>query len=240
MSEADDNFTVGFDPAATSALSAVTIPARPDRGHAGADGRRRPDVRRRRRQRHRRRAIRPALKWSPRVGAVYSLTPTTVLRAGYGVYWAPWNYPAPSSASSNYGQLGFTQNTVVPQTAATPTVSLTNPFPNGLVAPLGSSLGALTGAGTSISYVDQNRGAPRVQQYSVDLQKELASRMAVTVSYIGARGDDLPLGGTVDTALNVNQLDPKYMALGSASERLAAEPVLRQSRPPARWPTRRR
>ena len=33
---------------------------------------------------------------------------------------------------------------------------------------------------------------------------------------MGARGDHLPLGGTVDTALNVNQLDPKYMALGSA------------------------
>ena len=37
----------------------------------------------------------------------------------------------------------------------------------------------------------------------------------MTLSYIGARGDHLPLGGTVDTALNVNQLDPKYMALGS-------------------------
>ena len=39
--------------------------------------------------------------------------------------------------------------------------------------------------------------------------------MAITVSYIGARGDHLPLGGTNDTALNVNQLDPKYMALGA-------------------------
>ena len=71
----------------------------------------------------------PALKWSPRAGVVYSLKPSTVLRAGYGLYWAPWNYPVPSSASSNYGQLGFTQNTVSPQTAGTPTVSLTNPFP---------------------------------------------------------------------------------------------------------------
>jgi hypothetical protein len=39
--------------------------------------------------------------------------------------------------------------------------------------------------------------------------------MAVTVSYMGSRGDHLPLGGTADVALNVNQLDPKYMALGS-------------------------
>ena len=73
----------------------------------------------------------------------------------------------------------------------------------------------MTGVGTSISYVDQNRTIPRVQQYSLDLQKELAGHMALTVSYIGARGDHLPLGGTNDTALNINQLDPKYMALGA-------------------------
>ncbi len=120
MREASNNFTVGFDPAATSALSSVTIPADPVAGtparqvagglmFAGVDGNRveQGDA--------------PALKWSPRAGAVYLLTPTTVLRAGYGIYWAPWNYPVPSSASSNYGQLGFTQNTVVPQTAGTPT-----------------------------------------------------------------------------------------------------------------------
>ena len=39
----------------------------------------------------------PKVKWSPRVGVVYSLNTKTVLRGGYGLYWAPWNYPAPSS-----------------------------------------------------------------------------------------------------------------------------------------------
>jgi hypothetical protein len=214
MREASNNFTVGFDPAATNALSSVTIPADAVAGtparaiaggvmFAGIDGH----------------GIEqgnlPGVLWSPRVGAVYAITPSLVLRGGYGIYWAPWNYPAPSSSSNNYGQLGFTNNTVVPQTAGTPTVSLSNPFPNGLVAPLGSSLGTLTGVGTSISYVDQHRTIPRVQQYSADLQKELPGQMAVTVSYIGARGDHLPLGGTNDVALNINQLDPKYMALGS-------------------------
>src|SRR5262249_9137144 len=65
-------------------------------------------------------------------------------------------------------------------------------------------------------YVDQNGTAPRVQQYSVDFQRELPGNQAVTLSYIGARGDHLSLGGTVDGAVNVNQLDPKYLPLGSA------------------------
>jgi hypothetical protein len=217
IAEKNNNFTVGFDPNATSALSSVTIPgsidpsgntaARTVKGglmFAGQNGN--PTTQ----------GDPPKLKWSPRVGGVWSLDSKTVLRAGYGLYWAPWNYPVPSSTTSNYGQVGFTQNTVSPQASTTPTVNLTNPFPNGLVQPLGSAPGALSGVGTTISYVDQFRTAPRVQQYSVDFQHEMSGAMAFQVSYVGARGDHLPLGGTVDTFVNINQLDPKYLALGAS------------------------
>jgi hypothetical protein len=40
--------------------------------------------------------------------------------------------------------------------------------------------------------------------------------MAVTFSYIGARGDHLTLGGTVDTVVNINQVDPRFLSLTSA------------------------
>ncbi len=215
--EVNNNFTVGFDRTATSPLSSVVIPASvdptggtPARTAAGGlmfaglngnkDSQGNP----------------PKVKWSPRVGAVYSINSKTVLRAGYGLYWAPWNYNAPNNAISNYGQIGFTQNTPSPQTTTTPTIALLNPFPGGLVPPLGASLGALSGVGTTISYVDQYRTAPRVQQYSADLQRELPGNMAITFSYVGARGDHLPLGGTIDAVVNINQLDPKYLALGAS------------------------
>ena len=32
----------------------------------------------------------------------------TVLRGGYGMYWAPFNYPGVSTSASNYGQVGYT------------------------------------------------------------------------------------------------------------------------------------
>jgi len=212
--ETNDNFTVGFDRTAVSPVNATIAgnidptggtPVRQVLGglmFAGVNGNKTYQ------------GNPPKAKWSPRVGSVFSLNSKTVLRAGYGLYWSPWNYPAPSPTS--YGAIGYSNNTSVPQTTVTPTVSLTDPFPNGLVAPSGNSLGLLAGAGTSISFVDQNRTAPRVQQYSIDLQRELVANMAVTVSYIGARGDHLPLGGTANTAVNINQLDPKYLALGSA------------------------
>jgi hypothetical protein len=215
LAEQNNNFTVGFDQNATNALSTVTIPgdavagtaARTVKGglmYAGVNGN--PTTQ----------GNPPKVKYSPRVGAVYSINSMTVLRGGYGLYWSPWNYAAPSPTSSNYGQVGYTQNTLVPQTAPLPTVSLTNPFPGGLVQPLANSLGTLTGAGTNIAYIDQNSTAPRVQQYSVDLQRELPGNQAITISYIGARGDHLGLGGTSDTGVNINQLDPKYLALGAA------------------------
>jgi len=216
MAEKDNNFTVGFDPEATSALSSVTLPADTVAGvgprtvkgglmYAGVNGNKTTQ------------GNPPKLKWSPRVGTVYSMNTKTVLRAGYGLYWAPYNYPAPSAATNNYGQVGFTNNTILAQSPAgtAPTVSLTNPFPNGILQPQGSNLGALAGVGTTFSYVDQNSTAPRVQQYSVDLQRELPGSQAITVSYVGSRGDKLGLGGSADTPVNINQLDPKYMALGA-------------------------
>ncbi len=225
MREVNNNFTVGFDRTSSNALSGVTIPASVDPTggtaartvvgglmYAGVNGN------------NTYQGDPPAVKWSPRVGGVYTIDSRTVLRGGYGLYWAPWNYPQPSSQTSNYGQVGFTNNTVSPQTTGVPTVTLSNPFPNGLVPPLGNALGLVSGAGTTISYVDQYRTAPRVQQYSMDLQHELPHAMAIMVSYIGARGDHLPLGGTTDTVVNINQLDPKYLALGPTLNQAVANP----------------
>ena len=217
MRDYNNAITVGFDPLVTNALSSIAIPASVDptgataaRGvtgglmYAGVNGNRNYQ------------GDPPGVKPSPRVGIVYSVGASTVVRGGYGLYWAPWNYPPPGGTANNYGQVGFTSITVSPQTTVTPSVTLTNPFPNELVQPLGNTLGTtLTGVGTSISFVDQHRTAPRVQQYSADFQRELGRGMAVTIGYVGARGDHLPLGGTIDTPVNINQLDPKYAALGT-------------------------
>jgi hypothetical protein len=215
MAEKNNNFTVGFDRTATNALSSVVVPADALAGigartvtggllYAGIDGNKTTQ------------GNPTKLKWSPRVGVAYSVDSKTVVRGGYGIYWAPYNYPTPSSSANNYGQVGYTQNTVLVQSATNPTTTLTNPFPNGLVQTSKNSLGTLSGVGTNISYVDQDSTSPRVQQYSVDMQREFGGSQSVTVSYLGSRGDHLSLGGSADAAVNINQLDPKYMALGNA------------------------
>jgi hypothetical protein len=117
-----------------------------------------------------------------------------------------------------------------------PLTILDNPFPAGLQAPLGSSLGLLTGVGGNIDFIDQTKGSPRVHQYSVDLQRELAGHMAVTIGYVGATGRDIGYCGTLNSdgticGININQINPalarQLFPLGSGWDAAA----LRQSVP---------
>ena len=90
-----------------------------------------------------------------------------------------------------------------------PLTSLENPYPNGLQQPIGSSLGLLTGTGGTVNFVDQNKGDPKVHQYSIDVQRELGGNMALTVGYVGATGRDLGFGGSNPIGININQVDPE-------------------------------
>ena len=215
LSEKDNNFTVGFDPIMQSALSTVTIPADLVAGtpartvtgglmYAGVDGNKTYQ------------GNTPAVKASPRVGVVYAINHRTVLRGGYGLFWAPFNYPIPSTSASNYGQVGYSQNTILTSSRSNPT-TFDNPFPNGIQLPSGNSRRALTNLDSNISYVDQNRTAPRVHQFSVDLQRELPGNIGLTLGYMGSRSNHIGLGGSNDIGVNINQLDPQYLALGSAA-----------------------
>jgi trimeric autotransporter adhesin len=207
LQEEENRFTVAFDRSLTppGPLGSVTVNGQPVRGglvYAGVDGA------------PTQQGNQPAAKFSPRVGMVYSVNPRTVLRGGYGIYQAPWNYQFVGAA--NYGQVGYSQNTFINQGQYFPTTSLTNPFPAGVNQPRGNALGALEGVGSNIEFIDQDKGASYVQQYSIDLNRELPGNIAIGFEYNGATGRNLGLGGSNDGSLNINQLDPQYLALGGA------------------------
>jgi len=126
----------------------------------------------------------PAIKVSPRLGVTFAANPSTVFRGGYGVFYSPWQYNA-----TNHGQIGFSRQTSVSQSSAeteVPITTLDNPTPGGLLQPVGSSLGLLTGVGGDINFVDQNKGAPIVHQYSFDVQRELPGGIGLLIGYQGA------------------------------------------------------
>jgi hypothetical protein len=146
------------------------------------------------------------IKLAPRIGLTYAINKDTVLRSGYGLFYAPWNF-----ATGQHGQIGFARSTSINQTPSENSVPITvldNPYPSGLQQPTGSALGLLTGVGGNVDFIDQTKGNPKVHQYSVDVQRELPGNMAVTIGYVGASGRDIGYGGTVDAAININQIDP--------------------------------
>jgi hypothetical protein len=158
-------------------------------------------------------------KFGPRAGFAWSVDPKTVVRGGYGLFWAPHQYPGIGATS--LGTRGFTQRTDLVATTdggLTPCAgcSIVNPFPGGLSQPTGSADGILTGAGGSVQFVDQFRKSAYVHQYSLDLQRELPGRVVAGIGYIGATSRHLGLGGNDDATLNINQLDPRYQSMGSA------------------------
>jgi hypothetical protein len=206
LREKEDRFTVAFDRSAVSPLAALTgLPLRGGLRYAGVDGA------------HDYQGHPSGLRFSPRIGAAWTLDPRTVLRGGYGLFWSPWNYPY--SVSLNYGQIGYSRQTGMRhKDQLTPSASLDDPFPEGLLQPVGNSLGLLTGVGGDIAYVSQDRKSPRVQQYSIDLQRELPGQISASIGYTGTRGDNMSYGGGLPggVGVNINQLPVSALALGSA------------------------
>jgi hypothetical protein len=128
------------------------------------------------------------------------------VRGGYGISFIPVK------------GTGFTQRTGFASTTSmvtsidgglTPYDTIANPFPNGLNRPTGSSLGALTGLGTSVTGQLRDFKAGYAQQWNLTLQYEPWANWLVEGAYIGNKGVHLITGD------NLNQLAPQYMALGN-------------------------
>ncbi|MBI4908481.1 MAG: TonB-dependent receptor [Acidobacteria bacterium] len=158
-------------------------------------------------------------KMAPRIGVAYQLNSKTVLRGGWGLFWAPT-----FALGSPFNSEGITATTS-PATSIdgnkTPALSLSNPFPNGLDKPVGNTLAALTGIGKPMTIFDPNATSTRVQQFSFDIQRELKAGWVMSVGYAGSRTSHL----TWTTAsLNFNQLDPVDFSQGAALTQAVANP----------------
>src|ERR1022692_1699226 len=119
--------------------------------------------------------------FAPRIGGAFQLTPRTVLRAGIGWFYLPFvdaRSSTVSSAAAPLSQAGFSSTTVM-QTSLNglPFNSFTNPFPQGVVQPVGSSLGLTTLLGQAISAADVNERRGLSRQFQVSLQRELPAKV---------------------------------------------------------------
>jgi hypothetical protein len=153
-------------------------------------------------------------QFGPRFGAAYQATSKTTVRAGIGIFYAPMVFAYNDAAP------GFTQTTSYVASNngnATPANSLSNPFPTGILQPIGSSQGAATDLGQTFSYINPNKaGGGTVYQFSTDIQQEVGQGIVVEVGYIGSRSTGLTPYPTGTGVLPINQLTPAQLALGAS------------------------
>ncbi len=121
---------------------------------------------------------------SPRVGIAWTpakLGGNTVLRAGIGIFVVPNGIPV-------LNQEGFSQTTQLSATNdnfLTPSATLSNPFPNGIVTPSGSSKGASTFLGQQLTFFNPNAANPYSFRWNLGVQRQLPGQVVLEVAFIG-------------------------------------------------------
>ncbi len=145
--------------------------------------------------------------FAPRISAAYKLTNKLVARGGFGVFYLPL---------LGIGTLdGYSLNTAwqtsVGGAGLQPLARLNNPFPSGIQAPPGSSLGLLADVGNSVPFQERKYPSSYVENYSFDLQYQIGSNSVVEIGYSGNQGHHLTF-----SSANINQLPASYLSLGPA------------------------
>ena len=168
--------------------------------------------------------------WGPRLGAAYQIDPKTVVRASYGVMFTHGN--AVGGSASSLGTLGFS---AAPTFAATgqlvssaPLTGTNEVIPAPTVAATGAASGpgygtgytnmtGYTGTPSAMGYVDPYLGgrAPEFVNWTFGFQHQWTNAITSTITYVGSQGHFLPTDGGNPRGYWADQLDPKYLSLGS-------------------------
>jgi Carboxypeptidase regulatory-like domain/TonB dependent receptor len=136
---------------------------------------------------------------APRVGFAWSITPTTVVRGGAGVYYGlnpATNFQYPGTAYSANDPVLFTTDNFGTQFA-----TLENPFPLGLSQPQGNKYGALAMWGYDNSNnlgTEEARNAD-IYQWNLGIQHLFPGLITIGVDYSSNRSTHLPWGGYSST-----------------------------------------
>src|ERR1700676_2642926 len=157
--------------------------------------------------------------FAPRLGLAYNITPNTVIRSGYGIFWIP-NYVSFSLNPLNdmVNAAATTYTGTLDGTHPVNTIAL--PFPAGISAPPGRGLGVqgtqqfLTQVVQSITEVEpRNHPEGYVQQWNFDVQRDLPAGFFMSVAYVGSKGTHL-----AQYSQQINQISDGLLAQAARSE----------------------
>ncbi len=157
--------------------------------------------------------------FAPRIGLAYKLASRLVLRAGAGMFYSPTTGIGPNA--TNAGALGF--NAITPFTSSidggrTPYATLSNPYPDGFIAPENGQNGLLSFVGQGINGNFRYDRVPYSVQWNFNVQYELPESMLLDVAYAGNSGVKLQANA------QFNQVPDSALALGNDLNAVVANP----------------
>ena len=147
--------------------------------------------------------------FAPRIGLAYAVTPKTVVRSGYGIFYDNANMPGwaggisqdgynatASFSSSNGGaQAAFILSNGLPSN---------HPVPPDLVSTFDN------GGNTPVYRPRTANRLPYGQQWNLTVEHEFTGHDYISASYVGTKGSRL-----LSQVNPINVLNPKYLAMGS-------------------------
>jgi len=145
--------------------------------------------------------------WQPRLGAAYSVTPKTVVRAGFGIIFFNTLETPFASGYSQASSYTYGANAAVNGTSIN---TMNNPYPNGVTLPTGNTLGLGTSLGQAVNFNDPAHVQPRSADYTLNVQQQLPNGVALQIGYVGVRSTRL------EVSRNINALPTQYFNQGSA------------------------
>jgi len=156
----------------------------------------------------------------PRVGFAYKVNDKTVVRGGWGIYTSPF-------VINSINQMGYSQST--PFTATTDRgltlqSTLNNPYPAGVLTPVGNSLGPNTFLGQSLArFAPLNLQNGQLSRYLLNVQRELPGQWLLEFGYVGNHGYNIP------TDEELNAIPAQYLSTSRVRDQavidLLNEPV---------------
>lgn len=154
--------------------------------------------------------------FAPRLGLAYKITERLVVRSGYGIF-----YPIVLGGGD---MTGFSATTPWVTSRGgdgiNPQDLFRNPYPGGLILPVGSSQGLLTNVGLGAGSFQRDHPTGYVQNYSLDFQYELRRSTVAQVGYTGHQARKLSLS----YSLNDNQIDPELLKMGATLDQQVTNP----------------
>jgi len=146
---------------------------------------------------------------APRFGFAYQAMKKTVVRGAYGIFFST----PTTAAAGTIGLNGYRSDSPFQGSldgGLTPNNYLRDPFPTGYIPVSGNSLGLLTVVGQNTTSTLRDGITPYTQNWNFGIQHELPGSILLEASYVGSRGVHL-----IDNSISLNQLEPKYLALGA-------------------------